>query len=71
MVIEVETRQPTILRAKTSMMKATYANNVMLGFSQPWKPTDNGFIEAFNCKFRAECLLLDRSFKKTGLAHQP
>ena len=33
-----------------------YANNVTLDFSRPGKPTDNGFIEAFNRKFRAECL---------------
>lgn len=33
-----------------------YSNNVTLDFSRPGKPTDNGFIEAFNSKFRAECL---------------
>jgi putative transposase len=33
-----------------------YANEVTLDFSQPGKPTDNGFIEAFNSKLRAECL---------------
>ncbi len=33
-----------------------YANNVTLDFSRPGKRTDNGFIEAFNSKFRAECL---------------
>jgi putative transposase len=33
-----------------------YANDVILDFSRPGKPTDNGFIEAFNSKFRAECL---------------
>ncbi len=33
-----------------------YANNVPLDFSRPGKPTDNGFIEAFNSKLRAECL---------------
>jgi Integrase core domain len=27
-----------------------------LDFSRPGKPTDNAFIEAFNSKFRAECL---------------
>ena len=26
------------------------------GFSRPRKPTDNAYIEAFNGKFRAECL---------------
>jgi transposase InsO family protein len=34
-----------------------YANDVTLDFSRPGKPTDNGFIEAFNSKLRAECLL--------------
>lgn len=33
-----------------------YANDVTLDFSRPGKPTDNGFIEALNSKFRAECL---------------
>lgn len=33
-----------------------YANDVALDFSRPGKPTDNGFIEAFNGRFRAECL---------------
>ncbi|MEO1407768.1 MAG: integrase core domain-containing protein, partial [Pseudomonadota bacterium] len=33
-----------------------YANDVTLDFSRPGKPTDNGFIEAFNSKLRTECL---------------
>lgn len=33
-----------------------YANDVTLDFSRPGKPTDNGFIEAFNNKLRSECL---------------
>ena len=33
-----------------------YANGVTLDFSRPGKPTDNAFIEAFNSKFRGECL---------------
>jgi putative transposase len=33
-----------------------YANDVTLDFSRPGKPTDNGFIEAFNSKLRAKCL---------------
>ena len=33
-----------------------YANNVILDFSRPGKPTDNAFIESFNGKFRQECL---------------
>lgn len=34
-----------------------YAKGVMLDFSRPGKPTDNAFIEAFNGRFRSECLL--------------
>src|ERR1700751_304721 len=33
-----------------------YQRGVTLDFSRPGKPTDNGFIEAFNGKFRIECL---------------
>jgi putative transposase len=33
-----------------------FANNVTLDFSRPGKPTDNGFIDAFNSKLRSECL---------------
>jgi putative transposase len=33
-----------------------YARSVTLDFSRPGKPTDNAFIEAFNGRFRAECL---------------
>lgn len=33
-----------------------YANDVTLDVSRPGKPTDNGYIEAFNSKFLAECL---------------
>jgi hypothetical protein len=33
-----------------------YADGVTLDFSRPGKPTDNAFIEAFNGRFRAECL---------------
>ncbi len=33
-----------------------YVNGVILDFSRPGKPTDNGFIEAFNSKLRSECL---------------
>ena len=33
-----------------------YANNVTLDFSRPGKPTNNGFIEAFNSKLRVESL---------------
>lgn len=34
-----------------------YQKGVVLDFSRPGKPTDNGFIEPFNGKLRAECLL--------------
>lgn len=33
-----------------------YVHKVTLDFSRPGKPTDNAFIEAFNSKFRQECL---------------
>ena len=33
-----------------------YLHGVTLDFSRPGKPTDNAFIEAFNGKFRQECL---------------
>ena len=33
-----------------------YQRDVTLDFSRPGKPTDNAFIEAFNGRFRAECL---------------
>ena len=33
-----------------------YANGVTLDFSRSGKPTDNAYIEAFNGRFRAECL---------------
>lgn len=33
-----------------------YVNKVSLDFSRPGKPTDNAFIEAFNARFRQECL---------------
>jgi putative transposase len=33
-----------------------YLNGVKLDFSRPGKPTDNAMIEAFNGRFRAECL---------------
>jgi putative transposase len=33
-----------------------YQRDVTLDFSRPGKPTDNAFIEAFNGRFRVECL---------------
>jgi uncharacterized FlgJ-related protein len=34
----------------------TYHHQVMMEFSRPGKPTDNGHIESFNGSFRDECL---------------
>ncbi len=52
-----------------------YQRGVTLDFSRPGKPTDNAFIEAFNGRFRAECLnehwfltLADAVRKVGGLA---
>ena len=52
-----------------------YQRGVILDFSRPGKPTDNAFIEAFNGRFRAECLnqhwfltLCGRGRKVGGLA---
>ena len=52
-----------------------YQRGVTLDFSRPGKPTDNAFIEAFNGRFRAECLnahwflsLADAQEKIGGLA---
>lgn len=36
--------------------KWAHENKVTLDFSRPGKPTDNGFIESFNGRFREECL---------------
>lgn len=33
-----------------------YTRGIVLDFSRPGKPTDNAFIEAFNGRFRVECL---------------
>ena len=33
-----------------------YQRGITLDFSRPGKPTDNAFIEAFNGRFRVECL---------------
>jgi putative transposase len=35
---------------------SAYQHGVTLDFSMPGKPTDNAFIEAFNSRFRTECL---------------
>ena len=46
-----------------------YAHNVTLDFSRPGKPTDNAFIEAFNGRFRAECL--NAHWSRTPLGEDP
>jgi putative transposase len=33
-----------------------YRNRLMLDYTRPGKPTDNGFIESFNAQVRRECL---------------
>ena len=53
-------RRSASIRARSSS-RATcdlwaYAKSGTLDFSRPGKPTDNAFIEAFNGRFRAECL---------------
>lgn len=42
----------------TSMALAAWAfeHRIALDFTRPGKPTDNGHIEAFNARFRDECL---------------
>jgi putative transposase len=45
-----------------------YQHGVTLDFSRPGKPTDNAFIEAFNSRFRAECLNAHCPGKGGGLA---
>lgn len=49
----------------------TYSQEVQLDFSKPGKPTDNAFIEAFNSRFRQECLnqhgFLDMTEAKTTI----
>lgn len=52
-----------------------YQRGVTLDFSRPGKPTDNAYIEAFNGRFRTECLnqhwfltLADAGRKARGLA---
>lgn len=39
-----------------AMDQWAYWKGVTLDFSRPGKPTDNGLIEAFNGRLRAECL---------------
>jgi len=45
-----------------------YQRGVTLDFSRPGKPTDNAFIEAFNSRFRVECLNAHRAMPVEYLA---
>ena len=36
-------------------LKYCFENKIKVHFTRPGKPTDNGFIESFNGKFRDEC----------------
>jgi putative transposase len=42
--------------AAALQMLSSGADGVTLDFSRPGKPPDNAYIEAFNGRFRAECL---------------
>ena len=48
-----------------------YAKGVTLDFSRPGKPTDNGFIEAFNSKLRSECLNAHWFMSLADVAEKP
>jgi putative transposase len=54
-----------------------YWNHVELDFSRPGKPSDNALVEAFNSRFRQECLnqhwflsLEDAKTKLSGWQHE-
>lgn len=51
-------RQAWLLRQREIEALDLWADQrgVTLDFSRPGKPTDNAFIEAFNGRFRTECL---------------
>jgi putative transposase len=44
-----------MLQSKDVDLRA-YWDHVTLDLSRPGKPTDNGYIESFNGRFRQECL---------------
>src|SRR3954469_10852997 len=48
-----DSRQRSVSIKAPSSSRAIW---ITLDFSRPGKPTDNAFIEAFNGRFRAECL---------------
>jgi len=47
--------QANVMTAK-DLDRWAYWNKVELDFSRPGTPSDNAFIEAFNSRFRQECL---------------
>ena len=47
-----------------------YHNGVELDFSRPGKPTDNAYIESFNARLRAECLLPAPAVKTNQLVEK-
>jgi putative transposase len=47
---------PVILVQSRALDHWAYQGGVKLDFSRPGKPTDNAHIEAFNGRFRQECL---------------
>lgn len=53
-LLPTEMRRLRQLEEENSQLKRIV--DVVLDFSMPGKPTDNAFIEAFNVRFRAECL---------------
>ena len=48
--------QGSVRRRRMEWQDKGYLNGVEIDFSRPGKPTDNGHIEAFNSRLRAECL---------------
>ena len=52
----VQSKGFTPIRGQFCKPIDTYQRGVVLDFSRPGKPTDNAYIEAFNGRFRAECL---------------
>ena len=49
-------RTPHTYERKLSTSKPRYKGGVELDFSRLSKPTDNSIIEAFNGRFRQQCL---------------
>jgi len=53
--VEIQTDNGPEFRSK-ALDQWAYENKVKLAFIEPGKPTQNGHIESFNGRFRAECL---------------